>query len=704
MAKDSQKKKKKYSDDSYEASDGVKLAIRKKKDMKESKYRKRFDNLIKEIDDNLVNTEVRYGQKLYESNTFTSFVMYTRTETGAYDLNVYPQKMLNRDQNDSGVPVSQEPIAFSKIITATSILFGKVPDATVIADDKVYARAQYELWKKTWENRFGNGKNTLMMAGQNVLTYGWGAWRVYPRRVQVPKGKVYKLLFDGIYREPLDPKRTWLGTSFNVGDLFTKFEVYYEKDVDKEKFFEIYPEAKDFKGKLNYCVSSSEEAREENQEKAMKDVTIGYYEDPMNNKFIIHCGEFEIYCGEMPNDDCFGSVVVAQCFVKNANDPYGVGIYELVRGNTALYTYLTSLNAQQIEAEIYPLLFGTQTQNGTATYKRGPNVVNPKSPGSEIDVVRTTGNVSGGIGYADKQKVIIEENTGINNIVAGTGVESTLGGTVIQKEAAFQRLTPPRNSVCEALELDALITVSWIKQTFPADRMFQFDTDEDIALFTKMNPDYFVETRPVIDEQEQITGIMLAASPRLKLNFDFDEDGNVIEANEPRAVSSRGLFTQMDRYGHTSGSIDFIIDPTSMLLPSQEIEKQNYIAIYPVISNSITQIFASRMQDPALAKSLTKTLEQFLETQRQSIFDYIPKQQYDEIMEMKPAMNPMQQMQQMMQGGGAPGQEMMKDGQDPTQPQSPQEVPRPQTPLGAAFDASVGRAKESSGFADYLPG
>ena len=57
-------------------------------------------------------------------------------------------------KNSSGVPNSQEPIAFSKIIIATSVLAGNLPDATVTADDKVYARASYELWKKKLVNEW----------------------------------------------------------------------------------------------------------------------------------------------------------------------------------------------------------------------------------------------------------------------------------------------------------------------------------------------------------------------------------------------------------------------------------------------------------------------------------------------------------------------------------------------------------------------
>jgi len=38
------------------------------------------------------------------------------------------------------------------------------------------------------------------------------------------------------------------------------------------------------------------------------------------------------------------------------------------------------------------------------------------------------------------------------------------------------------------------------------------------------------------------------------------------------------------------------------------------------------------------------------------------------------------------------GQDMASDGMNPMQAQNPNEVPRPQSPLGSAFDASLGRA------------
>jgi len=38
------------------------------------------------------------------------------------------------------------------------------------------------------------------------------------------------------------------------------------------------------------------------------------------------------------------------------------------------------------------------------------------------------------------------------------------------------------------------------------------------------------------------------------------------------------------------------------------------------------------------------------------------------------------------------GQKMSQDGTNPMQPQNPNEVPRPQSPMMGAVDASMGRA------------
>ncbi len=176
-----------------------------------------------------------------------------------------------------------------------------------------------------------------------------------------------------------------------------------------------------------------------------------------------------------------------------------------------------------------------------------------------------------------------------------------------------------------------------------------------------------------------------------------------------RTISSKKLFDELAAHDHKSDYIEFIIDGDSMLLPSLEIQKQTFMALFPVITNQITLIFSMRNQDPEAACSQLKALEQLLTIQRQNIYDYISKEDYDAIIHKQPSIMQQQMMEQKMmmdaqntalqtlaggtgEGGAPSAQGMTSDGTSPLQPQSPNEVPRPQSPMGGAIDASVGRA------------
>ena len=250
------------------------------------------------------------------------------------------------------------------------------------------------------------------------------------------------------------------------------------------------------------------------------------------------------------------------------------------------------------------------------------------------------------------------------------------------------------------------------------------DSQDQLNEFVKQNPDYFVESQEIVDDEMQPTGqYAIAASRNLRLNFDFTPDGEMMENVPTRTISSRQLFSEMSDHGHKSDYIEFIIDPTSMLLPSLEIKKQTFMALFPVITNQITLIFSMRNQDPEAAASQLMALEQLLDIQGQDIYDYINKADYDAIMAKQPSQMQQQMQQQQMaadaqntamqtvaggEGAGPiseggmqpPGQSMSPDGTNPMQPQSPNEVPRPQSPMGGAVDASLGRA----GNLPFFPG
>lgn len=237
------------------------------------------------------------------------------------------------------------------------------------------------------------------------------------------------------------------------------------------------------------------------------------------------------------------------------------------------------------------------------------------------------------------------------------------------------------------------------------------DSEDQLAEFATQNPDYFVESQEVLDDNGIPVGYVAAASKNLRLNFDFTNEGKIMEGVDTRQISAKGLFDELKNTGHISDYLEFSIDPDSMLLPSIEIQKQTYSANFPVITNQITLIYSMRNQDPEASASQLMALEKFLDIHNGDIYDYFSKADYDAILAKQPSqMQQMMQQQQMQMdaqntamqalagGGGAGGealpmgQQMSGDGTDPMQPQNPNEVPRPQSPLGSAVDASVGRA------------
>lgn len=695
----------------------------KKRKFKNTRYRRKYDALMEYISANLVNTETfQTAMKSQTTGVAYSFVY----SNGSYtQIPVLARNAANEGVNR--IPLAKEPVAFAKIMTAVSVLAAKVPDAVMTSSDKIYARSQYELWKRTWSNPLANGLNTLQNLYQSVLASGTGAYRIFPRKIEHQAKGQTRILFDDIYRQALDMRRTWIGNSINLFDRWSYGEVVYEIDQETSRFLEKYEDAKYFQ--LEYATQVQESQIDDSVRNEF--VTVRYYEDPLRNKYCVACGNFPIYEGEMPNDDGFGHVIWANCFKNDPNDPYGVGIVEIIRGNVELYDYIERLSAEQVEAEISPLLFGTNTGVGDMTYKRGPNVINPKTAGSTIDMIKTSGNVQQSLLFADKQKLIISENTGINDILAGQAGEGTLGATVILKEAALNRLIIPRNNVVSGLEQDAYMTLSWIKQTYTVEKIVKFNSSEEVDQFMANNPGYFMnlqQTEYVENDEadyesdtlppQRVKSYTYGVSKKVTLGFDvnFNEDpkkDEIAESTDEYTMPAPELFGMLEERGHVSDRINIVIDASSTLLPSEEINKQRITEIASIVSPQLMQINQAQMtQNNDLARMLLTSLERVLEVNQESIYDWMPKDVYDSIMD--PQAQPPQPTAADIAMGTEPGSNpespsaaggpMGFSGTPPT----PNQIGNPTgpmtqkfnqeivNPMKGAINASVGRAARTN--------
>lgn len=686
----------------------IQFLTKKKDELKKNKYRKQFDTLCEEIQENLINTGV-VKRKVDES--VRTMIMYpTVRSDGSTDWAMFP-RISGTEAQYSDAPRSAEPIAFSKILVAASAIAASIPDGDTYSTNKIKARAYKELWKRSWEVTEMNGYATLDAAVQFLLTYGWSAWRIYPKQDVVDKtinGKLTKkIIFDDVYREPLDPRRTWLGLSYKPTHNVNRPEVLYEIDITKDEYAKL---KKRMGKRTKVDASVSQEATKEDSQKTETHVTLTFYEAPSDNRYIIASDNICFYDGEMPNDEVYGSVVVGHCFISDSNNLYTTGLYEMMRGNAAIYNYINSINAEQVVAEIEPLLFASGiTGQGDLTYKRGSNRINSLPQGAKIDKINTTGNVTLGINYANAQKLDIEENTGVNNIVSGGSSETTLGATVILKEAALNRLIKPRNSLKQMLENDACIFFSWLEQDQVNPREFIFSNEEEVQQFVMANPGYThtegeseVADTDELDEYgvpTQDNPIRIYSSQNVPVSFDYSkydpntgdqtmqEFGSATHSISKATMLSSVFATEKpDQIGYDK--VILKIDPNSMLQPSAEIQKQTAMQLFPIIQQSLTLIFGMAKQDPIQAVAQLTSLKTFLEVQKENIFNYIPKQQYDQIMQGG-------MVQPMVMGpDGKPMGATQSDGTPVTMAPNPNERALNQSPMNAAVSASLTRASQ----------
>lgn len=658
----------------------------KKGELVNNKYRLIYQSILDEVKSNLVKTN---PQKQTIDETKSQMVLLTIPKgNGQNDFLTLPRVFQSKGQ-EYDVPRSQMPIVFSKVVTAISIVLGNIPDGVAHSINKIKARAYHDLWKASWADVEKNGLTTLQFAALEQFLTGTGVWRIYPKREETTVTKngkqVPKILYDDIYREPLDMNRTWLGLSYKPYSDNNRPEVLWEIDITKDDYAKLKKRFKKRGKRKNTGASVTEEARSEDGNKNQTHVTLSFYENPMENCYIVCSSEDTFYSGDLPNEEVYGSTIITHAMNKDFQNPYGVGFWELMRGNEAIQNYISSLNTQQVATEIEPVIWASGNIQGDMFLKRSSNYVNTLPAGVKLDKLTTTGNSTLGMNYIEVLKKQNDDITGINDIVAGASGANTLGETVILKEAALARLMWPRNSLARGLEKDFIIFQSWLEQDQIKPREFIFNSEEEVKSFMDANPSFNHESSVDTDENG-IPEHSVFSAPNVKLSFDYSkphleesdyQDSGVVETgHSSRLVPRNKVVEDMSNLDKDMGydKVILVVDPASMIVPSQEIQKQVSMQLYPIIQNALMQIFGLAKTDPEQAKAQLKSFNTFMDSQKQNVYDYIPKEAYDAIIGGEMAPPPMPP--------GMPGQPMPGDPNAPMVNQQGQPMGPNNTPVG----------------------
>lgn len=552
---------------------------------------------------------------------------------------------LRSDKNSWRSDVSA-PTLFVKIQTALAYLIDQNPEAVFKPGAKQFEKTSalaYSLWKRSWD--MGQSKEQLKLFWFNAAKYGWSVARTFPRVVKA-EGEVIDELdiedpdkttfkkktvveYNDIWREVLDPYRTYLDDMTNLADPWSCNDWYYEKDYSYDAFmreFGQYENSQYVKPGMEVKEERRKEDVNAETDKRMDKITVGFFESKSKDLYaIVVPSPFDIviYYSPLPNDDKKLSCWFAPFFIRDIRTPYGIGFYELLKSDKDLYDQLNNLSMDALTLAVLPMLFysGSNENIGSGDINITPGVLKQKLPGTTIEQVKVQfeASVYQAISLLAKR---MDESTGVTDSLSGqeqgpTKGKKTLGQIVQELQNSLKRLSVPLSSICTALEHEAYLSLSWMKQLYTTPDVQQFATLKEIA-------EYEQETgeRANANVAKKKKGKYEAKFyPTLALHMDQDDEGNLLP-------SSESLFFQINP-NIQKGQTGFIhpddmkwagivkIKAQSLLNPNVIMQVQQTLELFNLVAPLLAQ-------PPEVGALYVKPLKQVLSQMDKKPEEWLP--------------------------------------------------------------------------------
>ncbi len=545
-----------------------------------------------------------------------------------------------------------EPTLLVKIQTAISILVDQNPEAifkALLPKYKSTTAVANAIWKRSWG--VAKSKEQLKNYIFNLAKYGWAPGRTYPKisqrdkeiltelDTQNPENNKYKTVkitdYNDIYREALDPWRTWMDDMANLYDPDSLDDWYFEKDFSQDKFdleFSQYTNSNKVKFGQKQIGNSKEETDGNGETKYRDDViTLGFYESKNKDLYVIYSPHDEviIYSSPLPNDDGMLSLWESYWNMRDPRTRYGIGLYEILKNNKVMYDRFDNMDMDALTLSIYTMLFysGSNQQTGDGTLTISPGLMKQKLPGTTIDQVKIEYTGEGREG-AMKQMERMDETTGITPTLQGVVEGKTLGEVLHAKDAALKRLNIPLSNIGAALETDAYLTLSWANQVYSLPEVMEFIDQSELDEFQKETGRTPTDVRQqgAPDENGAPTGPITADFPRvLDLSLDADREGNLIESPENRffVVGGNGPDGLPKHSIRWKGKVSVISQ--SIVASSQELDRQRKLELFNLVSPVVAAIAQAMAQGQMqVALSMAKPVVQILEIQNEEPKDWLP--------------------------------------------------------------------------------
>lgn len=494
---------------------------------------------------------------------------------------------------------SSDPVLFVKVQTALSVIIDKNPRASFNAltrKNEAKTQIAHALWETSWE--IDKSVSQIKLFCLNMMKYGWGIGRTYPRIIKRKKdilvsydendtaNNKYETReiteFDGIHRENLDPYRTWIDEMTTPYDSLSTNDWAFDKDYDysaAEAEFGHYPNWKYVK--LTEITEDGDDS-DRNLTERTNVVTLRFYENKNKDLYAITVPSQKLilHACPLPNDEGRLSLWHAPWYLRNANTPYGIGLWEIIKSDKNLYDKMKNMTMDQLVLSIYKMFFytGSNVANGDGEIEIEPGK-GVQNLGGKVDFLEIPGPGKDSFDGLNYVKSLIDDNSGISPIVQGEITGKTLGEILNAKESALKRMSVPIDNLTYALSNEAYLSLSWMNQVYSVPEVIKFLDLDSLKRYEKDTGISFDAETSLPDGE--IGGVVFKELP-LKLK----KQGDTIVGSKDKAFFKIGKDI-LDEDLHWEGIIQII--PKSIMTPSVELEKQRKVEIFNIVVPLLAQ-------------------------------------------------------------------------------------------------------------------
>lgn len=434
------------------------------------------------------------------------------------------------DQTQNWRSNASAPTLLVKIQTAFSIIIDNNPEAVFTALQKKYDSTSdlvNSLWKRNWQ--ITDGKEVLKLFVFDMLKYGWGIGRSYPKKISYkkevlteydsenPEKNKYETKeitwFNDVMRERLSPYKTWIDEQTKPYDVYSTNDCYYEMDFSYDQATIEFGNYKNWEfvkpdsrvTNTDNGIASTPATPEQDMNLSERDdiVTIGFYENRAKDLYVIWVPKDKIVLHKcpLPNDDGMLSVWHAPWILRSSDSPYGVSVWKIIKQDKELYDKYNNMTADQLVLSI--MKFGFHTGTSGVLGDGVINIVPGQSKqitNGKFDWMEIPGPGKDSWEGLQYQKDAMDKNSGITPTIEGDLTGKTLGEIQLAREASLKRLKVPLDNIAWALEQDAFLTISWMGQVYSTPEVKQFANEREMLAYEKENDiqhdQLFAETDP----------------------------------------------------------------------------------------------------------------------------------------------------------------------------------------------------------------